>query len=352
MLHAGVLAALGATQTALLEPFRVVLVGPSQAGNVGMVSRSCANFECPSLHLVAPEYDRADPEAERTERTFAVHEAQQRFLREAPVHGDLSDALSGCVAAVGFTRRRGVERSDAANAVAVGGLAALAEESGGRVALVFGREASGLRSSELLLCTHVCEIATSASQGSLSLPAAVNFALGRAFEEALAGESRSVGSASERRTLGGDLTSRHSALLRPPSLGTGGGAGGGGGGGVGGAEGGVLEEADGLAPAGVATVDETEAVLLRWERMLAQLDGAEAAPAAGGGGGGGGGVGGHDVTAESGWVRTARGSRPATAHGRTMVLVRRLLQRARPSSRDLRVLHGVLSALEGELHNR
>ena len=37
------------------------------------------------------------------------------------------------------------------------------------VALVFGREADGLRSSELFQCTHTCEIATSASHGSLNL---------------------------------------------------------------------------------------------------------------------------------------------------------------------------------------
>jgi hypothetical protein len=41
--------------------FRVVAVGPQQPGNVGMIARACANFDCDDLALVAPEYSAAGP---------------------------------------------------------------------------------------------------------------------------------------------------------------------------------------------------------------------------------------------------------------------------------------------------
>ena len=102
----------------LLSNFRVVSVGASQPGNVGMIARACANFECPQLALVAPEYDRADDESGSFERRFAVQEAALTLLRDAPTHASLDAALDGCSVAVGFIRRRGVARSASALQVA------------------------------------------------------------------------------------------------------------------------------------------------------------------------------------------------------------------------------------------
>ena len=106
-----------------------------------------------------------------------------------------------------FTRRRGVERGVH---VHVSALENMAASSSLRTAFVFGREASGLRVNELQLCTHTCEIATSAVQGSMSLPAAASFALARTFEEALARDGDV-----DSRPLGGDATSARAARLRP-----------------------------------------------------------------------------------------------------------------------------------------
>lgn len=121
----------------------------------------------------------------------------------------LAEAVQGCEAVVGFTRRRGVVRSASSVDISVGQLASLAPSCDGwgndatgavasgiggsralnpssqaaeagpatppasarapRVALVFGREADGLRTSELLLCGYTCEIATSAQVERASL---------------------------------------------------------------------------------------------------------------------------------------------------------------------------------------
>ena len=157
-----------------------------------------------------------------------MQEHAQNLLRDAPVHSSLSEALADCVTAVAFTRRRGVDRFESANVVAVSDLADLGErlalDSSGhgsgdatakKVALVFGNEVNGLRSSEVLQCTHICEIATSAVQGSMSLPSAATFALGRTFEEALATESaRLPDSGAAPRPLGGDVTNLRAARHR------------------------------------------------------------------------------------------------------------------------------------------
>ena len=95
----------------LLHSYRVVLVSPIEAGNVGMASRSCANFECRDLALVSPRYTRSGPIAASHERRFASQETAIGVLDEATMHTSLLDALADCSVAVGFTRRRGKRRA-------------------------------------------------------------------------------------------------------------------------------------------------------------------------------------------------------------------------------------------------
>ena len=52
-----------------------------------------------------------------------------------------------------------------------------------RVALVFGREESGLTANELSLCTHSCSIPTGPVQPSLNLAHAVCVVLSQLFEQ-------------------------------------------------------------------------------------------------------------------------------------------------------------------------
>lgn len=322
--------------TSLLGHARVVLVGPSQPGNVGMISRAMANFEVEELYLVNPEYDRSDPENGSFERRFAMQDHAKTILSEAKVCGTLTQALAGCISAVGFTRRRGNMRSGG-NDVVVGGLAQLGATQ--RMALVFGREADGLRSDELLLCTHTCEIPTSGRQGSMSLPAACTVALSRTFESALALESGASDEGAPPRILGGDTTTRRAARLPPPSL-----AGKVSHAGTSAADVDVTVSRGGGSQHRPATIEELEHLIIRWESLIARSTAVpkEAGPSAGVG---------ADQEADAkgqggGWVRTARGSRASTSHGRAAALLKRMLQRAVPSSRELRMLHGVLRQME------
>jgi len=309
MIFCALLPMIMANTNKLLHQFRVVAVGPQQPGNVGMIARACANFDCDDLALVAPEYDRLEEESASYERRFAVQSHALSLLRNAPVHAGLEQALSGCAAAVAFTRRRGSDRQQ--SYLPVGKLAELAAKAGdGRVALVFGREDSGLKQSELLQCSHYCEIPTSAIQGSMSLPAAAVFALGRCFEEALAMEESGDFHRFNARQLGGDTTSVRAVRNRPTAIGH-------------------RHDSNSMAMSGrdrLATLDEISIFMRRWEQLASHGE-----------------VGLHG---DGALVRTSRGTRTATSQGKASVLLRRMLQRAQLTGRELRALHGALRSLE------
>jgi tRNA (cytidine32/uridine32-2'-O)-methyltransferase len=88
------------------------------------------------------------------------------------VHADLADALAGCRLVIGASaRRRSVdwpvlEPPEAARRL-------LAEAAHGEVALVFGRESSGLTNEELGRCHYLVQIPTDPGFSSLNVAAAV-----------------------------------------------------------------------------------------------------------------------------------------------------------------------------------
>lgn len=117
------------------------------------------------LYLVNPT---GFPGAEATARAAGADDV----LYHARVVSDLSDALKDCVLACATTARRreigGVPRAPR-------GLAAelLSAAAKGPVALVFGRESSGLNNAEVLQCQLTLEIPANPAYSSLNLASAV-----------------------------------------------------------------------------------------------------------------------------------------------------------------------------------
>jgi len=160
------------TSALRLQHIDVVLVGPQYASNVGQALRLCACFEVGRLKLVKPEYDR---DADATyERRFAM--PQGRAVRDArtTVHDTLDAALADVEFSVAFSGRG---RADQAFAAAAPALAS----NNRRTALVFGREADGLRAEELARCGASVEID---SADSLNLSHAVAIALADIYARA------------------------------------------------------------------------------------------------------------------------------------------------------------------------
>jgi tRNA/rRNA methyltransferase len=151
----------------------IILCSPQQPGNIGATVRAMANFGVTELRLVNP-CPHLHPEA----RKFAVN--AHPLLGTAKVYTSLLDALADCHLSIATTRRSGRLRGDLLDSTAVPGLLATLPPAA-QVALVFGREDSGLSSEEVALCTHAATVATTDELGSLNLAQAVLLFFTRSF---------------------------------------------------------------------------------------------------------------------------------------------------------------------------
>ncbi len=153
----------------------VVLHQPQELVNIAHVVRAMKNFGVRDLRLVAPrEYDawRIEGVAHRT----------GDVLERVVIHDDLDAALADCIHIVGYSARdRTAKRNRQRPREAAAELVAAAAD--GPVALLFGREDTGLDNAALDRCHRVVTIPTAAEYASLQLGHAAAIAL---YELALA----------------------------------------------------------------------------------------------------------------------------------------------------------------------
>jgi TrmH family RNA methyltransferase len=143
----------------------VVLVRPSRAANVAAAARALKNMGIGSLVLVS-----APPELDRPEARALAYGAWD-LLDSARVFPDLRSAVARNTLVAATSARdegRAATRSPREFAAEAPALAA-----GGRVAVVFGPEATGLLNDELALCQMRIRVPTHAAQPSLNLAQAV-----------------------------------------------------------------------------------------------------------------------------------------------------------------------------------
>lgn len=149
---------------ARLGRIRFVLVETSLTGNIGAVARAMKNMGLSRLALVRP---RRLPDAD----AFARAAGADDLLGAAGLHDSLRDALVGCRLAIGSSARpRTVEWPllDPPHCAEL----LLAEAAAGDVALVLGRESSGLTNDELACCQYLVQIPTNPAFSSLNVAAA------------------------------------------------------------------------------------------------------------------------------------------------------------------------------------
>ncbi len=164
--------ALETTSRALLDPFRVVLVGTQYAGNVGAIARLATNFALRDVRLAFPRCAWKEGEA-----LLYAREHSRGVLEGFAETQTLPDALEGTHFSVGFSRRMGDLRNPNITLDDAWRLSEL-----GRVALVFGCEESGLSNEQILQCTHICSLPTADLMPSLNLSHAVAVVLSRLFQ--------------------------------------------------------------------------------------------------------------------------------------------------------------------------
>lgn len=148
-----------------MENIRIVLVETSHGGNIGAVARAMKNMCLNELALVAP---RQFP----TEECMARASGADDILQEASVHQNLDEALVDCSLVIGASARlRSVswpqlDPRECAELV-------LQRTVSGQVALVFGRERTGLSNAELERCNYLVNIPANPDYSSLNLGMAV-----------------------------------------------------------------------------------------------------------------------------------------------------------------------------------
>jgi tRNA (cytidine32/uridine32-2'-O)-methyltransferase len=149
----------------MFENIRIVMVNTSHPGNIGATARAMKNMGLQSLYLVEP---KVFPSAEATARASGADD----LLAQAVVCDSLDEALAGCTLVVGASARlRSISwpqldpRQCAAKVVE--------ECVDAPVAVVFGREHSGLTNAELSRCHYLVNIPTNPEYPSLNIAAAI-----------------------------------------------------------------------------------------------------------------------------------------------------------------------------------
>lgn len=148
-----------------LDRVRIVLVETTHPGNIGAAARAMKTMGLADLRLVRPARF-PDPEAEwRASGATDV-------IAAAQVTDTLDAALGDCVRVIGASARpRTLAWPELTPRTC--GAALLASAAAGPVALIFGRERTGLTNAELDRCSDVVTIPANPEYSSLNLGAAV-----------------------------------------------------------------------------------------------------------------------------------------------------------------------------------
>jgi tRNA (cytidine32/uridine32-2'-O)-methyltransferase len=149
----------------MLANIRIVLVNTSEPGNIGGVARAMKNMRLENLVLVDPVQF---PHAKATARASGADD----LLAQATVCESLDDAIAGCGLILGASarlRRLSWPQVDARGCAAK----AINQAQHTPVAIVFGREHSGLTNEELERCHYLVHIPSNEAYSSLNLAAAV-----------------------------------------------------------------------------------------------------------------------------------------------------------------------------------
>jgi tRNA (cytidine32/uridine32-2'-O)-methyltransferase len=176
---------------AAAERIRIVLVGTQHPGNIGSAARAMKTMGLSRLVLVAPE------KATNAE-SYALAAGADDVLAAAAIHGTLAEAVADCRLVLGCTARSRRIALEELEPRAAGARAIAEAVGGGEIALVFGRERTGLTNDEYELCHVAVHIPANPDYSSLNLAMAVQVLSYEIRMAALAIEPSSTGD-EERR---------------------------------------------------------------------------------------------------------------------------------------------------------
>ena len=174
-----------------LKNIVIILDHPDEARNIGSACRAMANNDIKELRIVGK---REDYDAEKV-HVLAIHAAY--IFDNATFYEDINAATADCSLSAGTTRRRGKNRKGklllpeefAQMADGITGATVVSTSSttaaGGKVAVIFGNERTGLTDEQLDECNLGVTIPSSDNFGSLNLSHAVQIMSYHLFRRAM-----------------------------------------------------------------------------------------------------------------------------------------------------------------------
>jgi tRNA (cytidine32/uridine32-2'-O)-methyltransferase len=144
----------------------VVLVGTSHPGNIGAAARAMKTMGLSRLKLVEPR-QFPSPEA------VAMASGADDLLLAADCCGTVAQAVSNATLVIGASARSRRADRQPVDGRSAAGIAIDELLGGGRVALLFGRERTGLTNEELDYCHHLLQLPANPEYASLNVASAV-----------------------------------------------------------------------------------------------------------------------------------------------------------------------------------
>jgi tRNA/rRNA methyltransferase len=146
---------------------RIVLVEPHEAGNVGAAARAMKNFGFDDLWIAGPRPQRLDNISEWWAK------GASDLLESAVRVPSLHEALADVHLSVATTAVRGKRVFEQLAPHEVAALASSQLSGDERLAIVFGREESGLSGAEIALCQRTAVIPTAPAFPTMNLAQSV-----------------------------------------------------------------------------------------------------------------------------------------------------------------------------------
>jgi len=151
---------------------KIVLVGTEYPINLGYCARVLANFGHAEMNLVFPKA--------KIGKTAIMHAKHaKRLLEKAKIYQNIEDATRDCDFVVGTTGITSRGNETLRSPINLEKFAKKTEETNGRIAILFGREGTGLSAEEIKRCDFLVSIPTSKNYPVLNLSHALAIVLYR-----------------------------------------------------------------------------------------------------------------------------------------------------------------------------
>ncbi len=148
-----------------LENIRIVLINTFHPGNIGAAARAMKNMGLSNLYLVDPiDF----PSGQATARAAGA----QDILEQAKVVSTLDEVLNDCQLVIGTSARTRTFDLPLID-VKTGAVEIMKQTDGANIAILFGRESSGLLNEELSLCNFHLFIPTNPEYPVLNISQAL-----------------------------------------------------------------------------------------------------------------------------------------------------------------------------------